>query len=318
MKDGGRRQRRPSILSHVKPLTAEDILSEDILVRQSLMNSLQLCPARVGFEINQPEEVIPVFGERPVFGTAVHDCAEHHVLDPKGQAKRIRPAEFGLMMERILEENYDGSSLDDIPEKEYKKFRREVIEAYRLWVMQVYEHFIKADVKERTAHVEVPLYLYLGEHLGRRIIAHGTPDLTIQGLRMEDNKTTFAAFKWTQEKADTEIQPSLYLAMHNIIYNDSITDFVYRIYDRKAEDWDSLHTARTEGEQEAILKVAFEYGKQIAANVFPPTPIVENYGKRQRGWYCSPKWCGAWNVCSFKGQINDKTDLTEVAVKSWS
>ncbi len=278
---------------------------------------MQLCPARIGYEINQPDEVIEVFGEAPVYGSAVHYLCEHHVLDPRNQAKLVKPTAFAQWLNDMLQDNY-GASIGDIPEKDYKIFRRKVIEAYRMWVVQVYEHSIKLDIKDREVFVEDGLFLYLGDHEGRRIIAHGTPDLTISGVRMEDNKTTNAAFKWTQEKADSEIQPSLYLAMHNIINNDSITEFVYRIYDRKKEDWNSLPTARTEGEQEAILKVAFEYGKQVAANVFPPTPIIENYGKRVRGWYCSPKWCGAWNVCEYKGQLNDGTDLQQIAIKSWS
>lgn len=250
--------------------------------------------------------------EALVFGTGVHYCCENHVANPSGQAALIKPANFNAWMEKILVEQYDWS-IDQIPDKDYKKMRRQIIEAYRLWVLQVYEHDIKG---ETVLAAEEPLYVHVGDWQDRRIIAHGTPDLVLES-RMEDNKTTNAAFKWTQDKADTEIQPTLYLAMFNLTHGTELTEFKYRVYDRKKEDWETLRTARTVAQQLAALRVAYFYGVQMAAGAFPATPAVEEYRKHKRGWYCSTKWCGAWNVCDMKSLIDDGTDLTELAVREW-
>lgn len=310
--------RRCPFLPSVTPLDVNDIdIENDVLIRQSTMNSMQLCPARVGFELHKPEGYVDPFGEALVYGTAVHYLCEQHVLDPSRQRELIMPSVFNAWFKEEILTQYNAT-MGDIPSAEYKTFRRKVIEAYRMWVLQVYEHAVMPDSKDKTLYVEQGLYVLLGEHEGRRIIAHGTPDLTIKGLRIEDNKTTNAAFKWTQDKADTEIQPTLYLAMHNITHDDHVEDFVYRIYNRKAEDWNSLYTSRSFEAQEAMLRSAYEYGRQIVASVFPPTPVAETRGgKRQRGWYCSPSWCSAWNVCDYKKLVDDDADWEQVVVKSW-
>jgi hypothetical protein len=61
---------------------------------------------------------------------------------------------------------------------------------------------------------------------------------------------------------------------------------------------------------EANLANAWEYGKMIAAGAFPYTPGDAPYGKHKRGWWCSPTYCGAWNICPGKATIADGTDLT--------
>lgn len=250
--------------------------------------------------------------EALVFGTAVHYLCERHVLNPNGQSRIIQPAQFNKWCEQILDEQYDWS-IDDISPKDYKTFRRKVIEAYRLWVLQVFEHDIK---NQDVLAVEEGMWVVIGEVDTGRVIAHGTADL-VMSTRVEDIKTTNAAFKWTQDKADAEIQPTMYLAMYNATHGTSLTDFKYRVYDRKSEDWNTLETSRSLESQAAMFKTAYEYGKQIAAGAFPATPVVEEYKKHKRGWYCQPKWCGAWNICDQKQTYDDGTDFTQVVVRSW-
>ncbi len=292
------------------PIVAQTLRESDVIVRQSTIGSMNLCPARVGYA--EQDGYVEAVSEALVFGTAVHYLCEQHVINPKGQSKIIQPANFNKFMEELLVNEYDWS-IKQIGEKAYKTFRRKVIDAYRLWVLQVFEYSIK---DEDTLAVEEGLWVHIGDIGDRRVIAHGTPDLVL-GSWMEDNKTTNAAFKWTQEKADAEIQPTLYLAMFNLTHGTSITDFKYRIYDRKKEDWDTLKTSRSLEAQDAMFKTAYQYGVQIAAGAFPATPVVEEYKKFKRGWYCSPKWCGAWNICDMKQTYDDGTDFTQVAIREW-
>lgn len=299
----------------IKPMTLLTLgnvpadIDDAIIVRQSTVNSFQLCPARVGYEMAGLVES-PV-SDALVFGTLTHDLIEQHLVN--GRAK-YGPANFDENAATILLEQYNWT-IDEIPH--WKQFRRDIVEAYKLWIFQVYEHFLRNEVRgKRKFYVEEDLYYRfgVGKYSGKPIYGRGTPDLAIQP-EMWDFKTTSNSYFWTQEKADTQFQPTYYLALHNANMDWQLQDFKFCVYDRKKHDWNVLSTSRTIEQQQAALRLAEAYGQQMDAEVFPATPFTESYGKPVQGWYCSTTYCGAWNVCEFK-QLGSK-DATEEAVIEW-
>ncbi len=246
-----------------------------------------------------------------MFGTVVHEMCDYHVNH--GTAlDLIEHDAFDQMVEEILTEKYDWS-LSKIPSAKYREFRKSAIDAYRLWVFQVYEHYLVPNLKgNRRFYTEEDLYLQLDDG----IWARGTPDLGTLG-GMWDYKTTSGAFKWNQQKVDTEFQATYYLALHNYTFGSDwwLDSFNFVVYDRKKHDWNVLPTTRTQEQMDASLRIAVEYGRQMKADVYPATPFVEDYGKVKQGWYCSPRWCTAWNVCEYK-QIGT-SDPNEEAIVEW-
>jgi hypothetical protein len=55
----------------------------------------------------------------------------------------------------------------------------------------------------------------------------------------------------------------------------------------------------------------------VANDTYPATPAGESYGKYKRGWHCSAKYCGGWEICPFKGLIPDDADLEEKITHGW-
>lgn len=291
----------------------QDLIDAAIIVRQSTVGSFGLCPARVGYA--WAGLVPPAISEPLVFGTTVHDLIEQHLLNGRAD---IKSSSFDELLDSILRDKYEqNEGIEFIPKKDYKRFKDEAINAYQLWVFQVYEHSVRAELKgNKRFYAEQDLYKNLGisRFNGVPILGRGTPDL-VTTHSFWDWKTTNGAFKWNQQKADTEFQATYYLALHNDQgYRDWYLDtFKFAVFDRKKSDWNVLSTTRTQEQMDAAFTLAMAYGEQIDSGVFPATPFVENYGKMQQGWYCSPKYCGAWDVCEFKGiGLKDSTQEVEV------
>lgn len=291
----------------------QDLIDAAIIVRQSTVGSFGLCPARVGYE--RAGLVPPAMSEPLVFGTVVHDLIEQHLVN--GRAV-VESAEYDEFVHNILVEKYEQPlGLEYIPKKDYKRFKKETINAYQLWVFQVFEHIVRQELKgNKRFYAEQDLYKNLGisRFSGVPILGRGTPDL-VTTHSFWDWKTTNGAFKWNQQKADTEFQATYYLALHNDQkYRDwYLEEFKFAVFDRKKSDWNVLSTTRTQEQMDASFALAMAYGEQMDAGIYPATPFIENYGKVIQGWYCGPKYCGAWDVCEFKG-IGTKDTTQEVEV----
>lgn len=272
---------------------------------------MQLCPARVGYA--ETDGFLPALSEALVFGTCVHGMAEYHLLN--GKKADTKPNAFDEWMEGILNEEYQYS-IEQIPDKEWKTFRRKAIEAYRLWVFQVYDHWLKPELSDEMFYVEADLITPIHElEDGRIIYLKGTPDLTLIGNRIVDFKTTNSR-GWNQAKADYSIQASLYLWLHNQLFDEPLDTFDFHVYMRSKTDWNRYETKRTDPIMESAVHTAIQYGKQIATGVYPATMVDSDYGKLKRGWWCSAKYCGAWNICEHKF-LNDDVNELEIASTKW-
>ena len=276
--------------------------SQDTLIRQSTIGQMQLCPGRVKW-VDHPE-YLGMLSEPLVFGTLVHEIISSHLIAGEVQEKMLLSMDEWI--EEILVEQYDWT-LKKVPL--IRDFFSEIAVAYRTWM----ENVLPTLDLTKTAVIEERQLMYLGPgHLGN-IFLHGTADIVFTDLIM-DWKTSGRA--WKQAKADFSIQASLYMPLHKQTLDLSIQDFWFWVLNRSQGVWTLLKTHRTIDQINAALATAYEYGLQIEAKAFPCTPVPEASFNKQRGWYCKPKFCSAWNVCDSK-YMNDGFNEKEIAERTW-
>jgi len=280
-----------------KPSPAEG----DTIFRRSLIDEFQLCPARVGYK-DKAGYVNPV-SDGLLYGQGLHYLAHQHIAND-GPWR----GNFDEWFEPYLVENYDWD-IARIPN--YDAFKESIMYAYMRWVLEVwpeqeplvrrYEHYV-----EQTLYWERMPNVWLS----------GTPDL-FNGIDLVDWKTTNAGWQWNSQKADFAIQPSIYAALHSYNFDALPGSFIFYVWDRKKMEWNKYATTRSQEQIDASVRTADEYIRQYVQGIFPATMVVEGRdGKKKRGWYCSAKWCPAWNICEHKW-LNDGVDESELAVKEW-
>jgi|SRR3990167_295813 len=281
--------------------SALPVISEnDTIARQSTISQLQLCGYRVALE--GTEGFLPMVSEQLVFGQGLHYIVARDL--------EVGEPRFDLLLTmdewvaEILVE-YDWT-LDKIPD--VRDFFAEISAAYRSWRTEVQPTL----TGELITHEE-EMYILLGEGKNGNIFLRGTAD-AVYTDHLIDWKSS--AKPWTQSKADLSIQASLYPALVKQTYNKSIRKFRFWNYVRTKHEWLYLDTSRTIREIDSALGSALAYGKQIEAGTFVPTPVPDAAFNKARGWYCSAKFCGAWNICPAK-YLNDNKDENELAVRSW-
>lgn len=285
----------------------ETPIAGDLVMRRSLIDDFQLCPARIGYR-GQPGYVEPV-SDALVFGQGLHYLANMHTMQQSPWQ-----GNFEEWLEPYLNEEYDWT-IGQIPN--YDAWKAEIYYAYMRWSLEIWPEVEPYLKRYDDWYAEQTLYWLRHNEPGevRRWLS-GTPDL-YNGMGMVDYKTTGAAWQWYQAKVDLAIQPSIYLALHQHVYGELLPEFIFYVWDRKKKEWLKFVTKREQEQVDAAVNTADEYLAQYAARIFPATMVVEGRGgKKQRGWYCSAKWCPAWNICD-KKFLNDSVDESEVAVRGW-
>lgn len=277
---------------------------EDILIRQSTINTLQLCAKRV--ELQQQKGYLEPVGEKLVFGSLLHELIAADLNVDTDVDTMI--VDMDHWIEPYLNEKYQWS-IGMIPD--YGKFKQQLTIGYRTWAHQVKP---KINSNQITA-VEETLELYLGEaDNSRGVFLQGTADLIMED-RIIDWKTTGRA--WSQTKADLSIQASLYMPLAKQQYGLATREFTFWIYVRTSNPyWQPLSTSRRVKDIDSALQTAYNYGLQIDAGVYPATPVPESDFNKKRGWYCSPKWCGGWNICTSK-YLHDNVNEQIRAERTW-
>lgn len=273
----------------------------DTLIRQSTIGQFQLCPKRV--EYDGQEGHLAMVSEPLAFGTCMHYLAEKDL--EAGEPRLDLLTNMNEWVEEILVEEYDWS-LEKVPN--VRNFFDELAIAYRNW-----RRVVHPQLRGTLVAMEDELYLPLGAGREGTIWLKGTPD-AVYKTQLVDFKTSNS--KWTQEKADLSIQASLYLALAKQAYGTEPRDFIFWTYYRKGKEWVPFKTHRAVGQIDAALRSAHDFGLQHEARIYPATPVPEASFKKKRGWYCQPRFCGAWNICTAK-YMNDSRDESEVAVRSW-
>ena len=182
-----------------------------------------------------------------------------------------------------------------------------------MWVPELHQIDLSA------AGIETKITVPLGSlDDGRMVWLQGTPDLWTMGT-VYDWKTTGNPWKENGgglTRGSFGQQAPLYLHLVSTL-GATATRFVFYVYDRGSGAWASHETVWSPASIGAALANAWEYGKMIGAGAFPYTPASDNYGKYQRGWHCSARYCGAWDICEGKRILADGADMDMKIDSHW-
>lgn len=274
----------------------------DVIVRQSTIGQLQLCAGRVGYE-NQTG-YLPALSEALVFGTCVHHIISEDLMSGGEQQDELLHT-MGEWVDEILQTDYEWElkKVPDIPQ-----FFSEIGVAYRMWRTEV-----RPTLVGELLAVEEEMYMPLGKGKTSNISLRGTADAVFDDT-LVDWKT--AGRGWKPEKAAVSMQASLYMPLIKQNLNKSIRKFTFWVFNRQLGGWEQHVTDRSITQINAALHTAHQYGLQLEAEVYPCTPVPESSFTKKRGWYCKPKFCGAWNICEAK-YMNDDVNEDVIAERKW-
>jgi len=289
----------------VEPPTVEPADS-DIVVRHSTVSSMDLCPLRVGLQTVPGYDPVP--SPQMVFGSGLHELLAVTVKTreayPMGEltTSALTDVLYGLKRQ-------DGSDEDEIPPTADPDLVRGMADemrlAYLIWVEQVWP-----QIEDwRWQAVEQRLLRCLGVMSdGRAVWLSGTPDAVSAEPRGFDWKT--AGRKWREGRLHVETQPTAY----TWLLNQGDLPWSYVVYDRSKEQWDWHESDRTMMQAEAFAYNAYVRGVQIGLGLYAASPVSRQVSKR--GWWCSVRFCNAWDVCPAKN-IGDSVDVAEERKDSW-
>jgi hypothetical protein len=291
---------------------------DDIVVRQSTIGSMQLCPGRVGLSLTEGFDHTP--SEAMVFGTMVHNLIEAFLSgkDTDGAWPLRLSTDAAILAALMQAAEKDGFTVEDVASPEVvQRVVNEVRSACFAWYSDVWQaglHQVDAVGIEHT--MTIPLGLLPS---GQSIWLQGTPDLYTPGTAY-DWKTSGRPWSESKQgltKGSFNQQAPIYLALIEASTGLRPRQFVFVVYDRSTGQWSEHETTWADETIAASLLNAWEVGKQIAAQAFPYTPATDNFGKYERGWHCSAMYCGAWNICPGKAMVGDGADLTQTRSNRW-
>lgn len=280
----------------------DDLIPDDaIVVRPSSFSTWAHCQLAV-----QHSLLHPLYDDRPSqqasFGTFVHKLHELFINDEPVPVT-VEGA-LDLWDKTSLEGDdlsiYDTGATD----KSLRAWATEALLAHGLWVEQYWEPVgSQADI----VGTELTMSMFLGEApSGREVWLRGTADL-IEPTRGADWKTSSGG--WPDNRVDTQGQHLCYTAMARAAELSEPEEFSYVIYNRKEKTWEwSATTVPVSPYQEEItLREMFKMGVVIDAEAAmgQPSKTGAFWGHDGRGWWCSPKWCGAWSICEAKYLLDD-------------
>lgn len=215
-----------------------------------------------------------------VFGSAVHGTVEEYISDPDRRytLAELFPVKWQAVMER------DGANVvwgADTPEQHANEGVRilNTIEVYRMieGIMPLVDEagaYIERKIELRVPGVPIPIIGYID-----LMTADGIPG---------DFKTSSA--RWTQDKAEAEIQPLFYLAaLHQA--GRTVPGLKFRHYvvtKTKTPTAQVLEHSHTWGEVFWLYELIKRAWDGISREVFPVQPGA---------WLCSSKFCAAWSQC---------------------
>ena len=272
---------------------------DDLHLSQTTVSNAALCPARVGYRGDEGYSYVP--SEAMSFGTMVHGMAEED-LGLLGTPMRWAAGSWTfyaveeMWRDGLLNERDGSFDLYELADRErINKSIMEALHANKRW------HEVVAPTLDLAGRDDWQIEKRVTKQLGtlpdgRRVWFGGTADLVVPGLAL-DWKT--AGRGWDQSKADTTYQATYYTWLYGVDRHK------YWVWNRREKDWSAFETSRSPKDVESALKVAWMLARQMADGTFTATPWQDTFGKVKRGWWCSAKYCGAWDICQFKNLPDD-------------
>lgn len=221
-----------------------------------------------------------------VVGSAVHEAAdvglsekletredahEGDVVDAAVTSYDRRIREDGILLTRE-EKNAAGRLLGEGKDR--------TVGLARLWRAEVSPE-IQPRVIEQKISIDVPELT---------VPLLGIVDVYEEDGTLRDLKT--ANKKWRQDRADSEMQPTLYRELIRREFGTAPSRIVYDVLnDSKNEPRQRIETERSAADFEALVRRARAMVALVHAGLFPPAKPGE--------WWCTEKFCGYWWTCPF-------------------
>lgn len=251
----------------------------------SSINLYLTCPEnwrRKYFE-KQPQPSTPAL----IVGSAFHGTVERAVIantEAGGLGPRLAAIWPNVWSEKM---EADGANVEwgaDTPDQHFNDGLRlvsakpvqEMVAGVRPLVDDA-GHFIERKVSIDVPGVPVPIIGYIDI-----VTADGVPG---------DFKTS--STRWSQDKAEGEIQPLFYLAaLHQMGMPSPGNRFRHYVVTKtKTPDAMVIEHTHTWDEIFWLYELVRQVWRGIEAEIFPTNP---------NGWLCSAKWCAYWGDCRGK------------------
>lgn len=282
----------------------------DLQLRNSTVGSWDLCPGRVGY--SEAEGFEPTPSEAMSFGSMGHVAIEQDLESGDGFLWTA-PALETLWAKSLADEASGPYDLYELATAErIQASVEEAVVMMAAWQQDVYPQLNLSDNIKVEEKMTVPLGVLPN---GRAVWFHGTPDLVdIDNAGIYDWKTSGRA--WKETKALGLLAPQAYSWLVAETQGVFIPDHFYWVWNRAKQEWVLHKTSRSQEHVDSYLRKVWAIAKSIDAQAFPFRPWSETFGNVSRGWWCSPKYCSAWNICEGKSLPDDLLEGTPIDIKA--
>ena len=258
--------------------------AKDFVIRASTVTDMLMCQGRKAIPaiLNWPD--FPPT-EAMMFGSVTHGFIEDH-------EKGIKRPGMQIVVDVLAE---DGFEIGDIAYP-LPPLIHEAESAFHVWLRTIQPLYPDGTVEGR-------MHRPLGVVDGRPLWLRGTPDY-YTGHNVVDWKTS--SKKWQKGRENKSIQLPLYRSLIEWNHETMPWEGIYVIYSRAKQVWEERPVGLTEGKVNAAMLHAFTMGRALMKQEYSLSPFGEFSA---RAWYCSEKWCHAWDVCPAGGGEQNETPL---------
>lgn len=239
-------------------------------------------------------------------GTGMHLPIEQHLKgDPFLTEKHMREA----WVEELKARPGEWEKLGTLPAETFRTVAAQIWEGYLLWQQQFWQ---TVGQHLTVVATERKLSMPIGEAPdGREIWLRGTPDF-IDDLgdgtdRVIDWKTSTSG--WKAAKVNEMVQHIAYAALHQANGGRDVSQAMYVVYNFKDKSWswDEFKIPVLQSKVDLVLAEFVQMGRVLSIGGATASPMKRGpgWGQDGRGWWCSPKWCGAWDFCEGKLMLDD-------------
>jgi hypothetical protein len=266
------------------------------IIRQSTIGQLQLCGMREYYRNH--DGYVDYVSEPLLFGILFHAAVEQILLDDMSIIQVLDQDNLRMLAE--VEETNRQVAISNLDKFHWDNLRAALVSWYdTLW---------PSISSQELLVVEEKLYAPLSD----KVWLQGSPDVITRAgsgsVVGRDWKT--AGRGWKPEKAEASLQPALYSYLVEQNYGYKVDEWVFHVFNRRAHDWE--HHAVGGWDIDAAIQMALRYAEMLQNGLFVPNPTQYGSFSLKRAWYCSARFCPAWNVCEYKTIINDDKDIDEL------
>lgn len=287
-----------------------------IVVRPSAYSTWQNCALAVQYTTDERYDATSSM--QAARGTGIHLPIEQHL---EGKPFLVEKHMVDAWVEQLKTRPGEWEKLATLPASTFREVGAQIWEGYLLWQQQFWQTVGQSLTVVAT---ERRLAMPLGEAPdGREIWLRGTPDL-VDDIgdtdRIIDWKSSTSG--WKADKVREMVQHTAYAGLHMANGGRRVTEAMYVVYNFKEKrwNWDEFKVPVSLTGVWRVLHEFYQMGLTLSVNGAVASPMKRgaSWGQDGRGWWCSAKWCGAWDFCEGKFLLDDgKTDEKRDGLITW-